>query len=140
MSPAICVQAKFWELYESDKKKYKLWRSCKYDPTPGEPAPPNVGNLPPDLTLWIFVNSDEENPIGKISILVDRDRWNYITKLNNPAKADEQLQQAASSAAKGKWEGEPLAKMIKQGYEEIKRQIVNHETSGSRIFGDFVLY
>ncbi len=144
MAPRICVDPTPWKSYFSGRKKYKLQRSCKYDSTPGEPSPPSVGNLPPCLTVWIFVRefrAGEEEPItiGKISILAYRGTWNDIAHLNNEDEANNQLQRAADSARNGLWEIEPLTRMLNQGFEEIQRQINNYENNGAEIAGEFLL-
>jgi hypothetical protein len=142
MAPEISADPKFWKSYDSGKRKYFLWRSCKYDPAPGESAPPSEGNLSPCLTVWIFVHelrSGEEEPIGKISTFAYRDRWKGIAHLNSDVEADNQLEQAAISARNGIWKNKPLTRMLNQGFKEIRQQINDYENYGSKISGEFPL-
>jgi len=133
MSPRISVNSEFWKTFNSGGQEYYLRRSYEYNSTPGESA-----NLPPCLTVWIFVHKTrpQEKSIGKISVQADRDRWNDIAHLDNQAKANEQLEQAARS---GNWEIEPLARMLNQGFNEILRQIDNFGNNAAEISGQFSL-
>ena len=140
MAPEISANSRFWKTYNSETQEYNLSRSCKYDPTPGEPAPPSEGNLPPCLTVWISVRKTRSGElVGKISIWASRDTWNNIAHLNNEADADKQLQRAANSARDGIWDIEPLSSMSKEGFEEIRRQIDDYESRGSEISGELPL-
>jgi len=141
MAPEISADSKFWKTYNSRKQTYYLWRSCKYESIPGESAHSSEGNLSPCLTIWICIhrlNSGEEDPIGKISISVYRDRWKDIAHLKSNVEADDQLMQASISAGDGIWENEPLARMLRQGFKELRQQINDHEDYGSKISGEFL--
>ena len=145
MAPEICADCTFWKPYNLGRREYNLWRSCKYDPTPGETAPPSEGNLPPCLTVWIFIHKagsgegEHEERIGEISILAYRNRWKGIAHLDNEVAADDQLREAAISARNGIWEIEPLTRMLSQGWEEIQKKIHDYENGGAIICGEFLL-
>jgi hypothetical protein len=126
METTIESNANPWKEYNPDGRHYIIWRSCKYESTPGEPRPATEGNLPPRLTVRFFVHelrSGEEVRIGEIGIFVDRGRWNMLGRLNNESEADIQLAEAARSAMAGNWEIEPLTVILRKSCEVIPMKI-----------------
>jgi hypothetical protein len=141
METVIESNAEHWKQYNRRGRNYVIWRSCKYESTPGEPRSATEGNLPPRLTVKIFVHAvkaGQEVAIGSISIDIDRDRWNEIAHIGNAAEADNQLKQAANSVREGNsWQIDPLNRMLRKGCEVLPIKINEYEANGSQISGEF---
>lgn len=141
MALIIAGEIELWKIYSEKRQRYILKRSCEYGHSV-DPQTPSEDDPSSRLVVKIFVHelkSDEDEPIGEISISISTNTWNEIANLGNEAEADYQLRRGAHLARSGRWGIEPLIKMLNQGFEEIKSQIDNYENNGARISGEFSL-
>lgn len=130
MGSRIETEFETWEKYNTATEEYIIGRSCVYDSTL------------PRLTVRLFVHqlrNGEEFKIGEISLSVERDDWKQKGSLDTAVEADDELRQACLSAKQGNWQKEPLARILSQGFEEIKNQIEKYEKEGIEINGEFAL-